>query len=345
MLSLLVDKQEIKNFTQAKIQLNYTAIASTFTILLPKEISEFLPFNLEHIKLMWNGNITLLHGFVVRIKPTLSSAPTIIEVAGYSHSGVLNDVTIGADDEQQYNDISLFDLAKILVKDHRCGVEISPGAEELANKQFKEIEISPSASLVSTLKKLAQQRGIMLRSNNEGNLLLDFPTKKKPFISLEEGKNTIINTDTNTSIVYDVTKMHNIITATGQASDDDSQQIRESAVVNDLIPSSANRPKIVIQAQGGSDDTEQLAKVARAAEYQSLSLTMNVVGWEVASIIPQPGDVVELLYPSLFINKKSLWIISQNVLSQDANGILTSQWLLVPANTYILEKIERFIDA
>lgn len=143
---------------------------------------KFRPFSYLPVLITVN-DATLFTGTMVDVDPRLDTSKTI-SISAYSTCGVLMDCT--APDEAhplEFNNLNLKSIAENLAAYFKVGVVFKddPGAT------FSRVACDPDKKVFEFLADLAKQRGFVISSDEEGNLLFWKSAQGEPVAILEQG--------------------------------------------------------------------------------------------------------------------------------------------------------------
>lgn len=306
-------------FNTFNLTLNFNAIGSAFSFEY-----YFDPDNPDHKELSCvshdhecvvshNGE-ALITAFAMSQNYPKSATKGLAKISGYSKPGIFTNCQIPPEMYPLQSDgVSLATIAKKITdrwSKWKIGVVIDPAVQELANKPFKSVTASETDTIESFLFNLAQQKGIVLSNDENGNLLITkAKTDQQPFMSFDkDGVNGFIPL-IGSDLDYNGDAMHSHITVVKQASSDGGNA-GEYTIRNPYCPI-IYRPKVVSQTSGDDIDTKETAlrELGRELE-EGLKLTIRTDRWEDSEgKIIKPNSVISIFDPEMFIYSKAEFFV------------------------------------
>lgn len=211
------------------------------------------------------GNELVINGLVYTVENRLSSAGRTKTITGYSFSVDAVDSTIKPPYEK--NNITLEQRANALVAP--LGIRAIFNSD--SGGQFKRITASPEDTIFSHLSKLASQRGMLVSSTPEGDLLFTQAGSGGSVGTIGEGDGLV----SEWSGVFDGRKRFNVYRAIGQSP---GGKAKVAIAVDSKVP----RPRFLTFS--ASDTT--LGNIDQAAQWkrskqmaETLSIPLEVEGW------------------------------------------------------------------
>lgn len=302
MLKLRIENEEYTRFSSFSIDLEFDAIASTFTFDF-----YFDPDNENHRRILRPGEYpeaqviydqeVIATGKIITPDLAYSSEPEFVSIECYSHTGVLEDCNPPLDvfplELQKQN---LKQIAQKFIEPFNIKLSIDPAVQNEATKVYEKIEADETESIKGFLSNLASQRNIILTHDQGGNLVLTKAKTSSQAIGLiSEGQPGV-----EFSLNFDGQSMHSPITVMGQQSNSGgnaSEATVENPLVNDF------RPKTISQSSGDNQDTEKAAQNARSSELANLSLEISMDRWKINNQVIKPNTVIKVQSDRLFINE------------------------------------------
>lgn len=186
-LSIVIDGLEIKSYS-SRVMLTMDTASDGWTTSLqwnpgedPALDSRLLPYAYPPAKVYIGGEL-LISGYLYNVASSLSGEGTIKELAGWSRTADLIDSTLRPPYEE--NSVTLQQRAEKLVRPHgiKAVFDTPPGGV------FDRVTANESDTIFDHLKKLAKERGILISSTPEGNLLFTSANVRGASIAtIEEG--------------------------------------------------------------------------------------------------------------------------------------------------------------
>lgn len=308
---LKIKKRKYDFFNNFQLNLKYNSVASTFSFNV-----YFNPENKDHRELLHVGHfhpITVEHNDELLVSGILlsevfrgSSVKQLTSLGGYSFPGVLEDSQIPTSIYPlQSDNLSLKEIAQKILRPFKIKMVIDSVVRRKMNAVYDTSTANELQPIKAYLSELASQKNIILSHTPEGELLFTQANTNKPAIldfNIPEGGSI---PGTSISLTFNGQLMHSQITVIKQAS---SGNAGESTVINPFVPFTF-RPKVLVQNSGDDNDTRQAAKNALAKELQSIKLRIIIDRWEVDGKIIKPDNIVSVIYPDIYLYKKTNWFI------------------------------------
>lgn len=321
-------KVDVKFFNNFTLTLKYDSVASTFAIEFyfdpkNKEHAEMACVSHFHECIVEHNGETLITGYILSQSFTASPKKQLVQIAGYSKPGVLEDCEIPTDlYPLQTDGLTLREIAKKLIAPFKLnlvvdGVSISESnqpftLDDKLDRVIPKTNAKESQNIKSYLTELATQRNIILSHDVNGNLLFtEAKTNLKPLFHVEVG---VIAT--SMKMTFNGQGIHSQITAIKQA-DSGGGDAGEFTVANPYCPI-VFRPKVVIQNSGDSNTIEEFANNVLAAELKNITLIINIDRWDIDGKIIKPNNIITVLSPENYIYKKTKFFIESVTFTGDA---------------------------
>ncbi len=367
--------RRIDFFNSFNIKLQFDSIASTFAFRF-----YFDPTNKDHAELAcvshyheaWiehNGE-RLLTGYILSNAFNSTSKKEMVEIGGYSKSGILEDCDIPSNQPLEWNGLTLFQIAQKIVSvfksiklkvdaptNNGAFLEFNDISEPVVNEKgeieknvdkvlsfFKTDSVQagvekeiPKANaehpqnIKQYLTNLASQRNILLSHDAFGNLVLtEAKTNQVPILDFNLPTGNTIP-GTSMHLAFNGQAIHSHITVLGQQ-DAEGGNAPECTITNPYCPI-IYRPKVIQQSSGTDITIQETARQALAAELKSIVLTITTDRWDVDGKIIRPNNVISVLNPECFIYKKTNWFIESVTYAGDSKK-LTTTMVCVPVEVY-----------
>lgn len=330
---------EITKWENMTTSIIYDAIKSTFSFdwyWNPFEKSlrnVMLPGGFITCTLVSDNDELLLTGVLINPSFRSSSTPSLVNVSGYSLTGVLDDVEYGAVfATTMTNNLTFLQICQNVCDAFGLGlVDNSDGAATLVTLAIADV-IKPDDTIGDYLAQIARDNNITLSHDAYGNLVLNVYKETKPIADFGSGMLGV-----EYFLTVDGSQLHSTITAKEEASGTNGFTVtnvycapqggfnyRTAAINNGNILNkplgqlqvmseynTGYRPRLVIKSQSDQDSTslEQVAKQALADELKAIDFTIVIPRWELNKKIVLPGNSVTVTNPELFcFNKVKLFI-------------------------------------
>lgn len=192
-LLIVIDGLEIRS-TASRVMLTMDTASDGWTASLPwtpgdnPELDKrLLPYTYPRAK-VYIGGVLKVSGYLYTVGSSISDRGTVANLAGFSRTADLIDSTLRPPYEE--NNITLKQRAEKLVQAH--GIKAVFDAD--TGGPFDRVTASESDTIFAHLNKLAKQRGVLISSTPDGNLLFtEANVKAAPVATLEEGREIVIN--------------------------------------------------------------------------------------------------------------------------------------------------------
>jgi prophage tail gpP-like protein len=210
-MTLIIGDREIK-FISARLIRTMDTVADGCTAQIIRkyqdtELENLLrPYSFSPAQ-VFIGNQLLLSGAVYSVSPNISDQGDLLNIEIWSYTADLIDSTMPKPYEQ--SNITLKDRSDILLQN----IGIKSVFDFTDNSPFDRVTADRTDTIFSHLAELANQRGFLLSSTIEGNLLFTKAKNSKPVGTLEAGQVGVISL----SAKFDGRKLFNTITALGES--------------------------------------------------------------------------------------------------------------------------------
>ena len=347
----------VKFFNSFSLDLKYDSVASTFNFRfyfdpMNKQHAELACVSHFHEAIVEHNGETLITGFILTQKFIQSSVKNMVEIAGYSKTGVLGDCEIPPSLYPLQNDgLSLEQIATRLIAPFRLKLINNAGAtlNKSVNKKIKKTTASHSQNIISYLSEIAQQRNVVLTHNEFGDLVItDAKTDGLPIMDIKKGG--LIGT--TLELTFNGQPIHSHITIIKQASADGGNG-GEYTIRNPYCPVAyVYRPRVIEQSSGDEFTVQETAANALALELKNITLIVTIDMWDLNGKIIRPNNTITVYSPEIFLYKKTTWFIeSINYTGNEKETIATLTCVLpevynkkIPKNIFVdsHENLPRF---
>jgi len=299
----------IDTFNQFSLQLNYDAIASSFSFVIyfDPEYNEhqrlFQPGHFHEVDIEHNGEL-LIRGFMVNHSFTTSSTKALSKIDCYSLPGVLEDCEIPTDlYPLQFDGLTLREIANKLVRPFKLKVQVDPSVSSRVNSVYDVSTANEGQTIKSYLGSLASQKDVVLSHTPDGKLLFtEAKTAQDPIMDFSNNTPII-----SKSISFGGQKMHSHITVQKEA-DDEGGNAGESTIQNPFVPF-VYRPTVRSQNSGNDVDTSEAARNELAKELKNIKLTLKIAQWEINGKIIKPNNIITIQDPELYLYERERFFI------------------------------------
>jgi len=326
-MSVFIENEEYKYFTNVSVALKYDSVASTFSISSnfignESQRETLKPLTYKKVQIYVGETIDanlILTGIILVHEFTSKSEPDGVKISGYSLPGVLADCEIPTEVYPlQDNNKTLKEITQKIIKPFGLKLFVNQIAKFDANKVIEQIAANETENAAQYITKMASQFNIIVGHSRRGKLLFTRVRANEPPLSnYVEG-----NGDYQAvSMKVNGQAMHNRYTVLRQPSFTDATDANpEESVNNSLVP--IFRPKIKKQTVGDTDATPNAAKSARMrglAAGVTFTIEVTTLLYQDGSII-KPNRIVTLTAPSIYIKDKISIFVKDVTLNQTPTG-------------------------
>jgi prophage tail gpP-like protein len=272
------------------------------------------------------GNNLVISGNLYSVAPEQSKDGLTITMEGFSFAADILDSTMPTPYEQE--NITLEDRANQLLQ--HIGIKaVFEGGED---EKFDRVTGDVTDKIFDHLNSLASQRGLLISSTPEGNLLFTKPSTAAPVGTIKSGDPLPIGWGAK----FDGRKLFNQIKAIGES----PGNVTKSATVTDKnIPRSRFMTYKADNTKKG--DIEQAARWKRAKQFaDALTLPYPVTGFYAPNgELWKENTLVTVVSPEIFIPNGFTFLIRQVEYTLEKSG-RSATLSLVPPSVYTTEEIE-----
>ena len=301
-----------------------------------------LPYKYPTSKVYIDGNLQIT-GPMYTPEPSISANGRTVNLNGASHTADIIDSTTKPNLYTEKNS-SLLVRANNLVAPAGIKALLDSGTNQ--GGLFKEMTIQPTERIFDHLLQYASQRGIMISSTADGNLLFHVAkTGGAPVDVIKEGD---ITSATGFSASYDGRKLYNTYRAIRDTPDksdprwwrDKGGKTKSGAAISkdDNVPKSRFLTFKANETTAG--DLQKAADHARSAIYaEALTMTLTVPRWTTTSgDVWETNTLVSVTSETLMIPDGFTFLIRAVEFVQEGNS-QTANLSLVPPQVYSSEPI------
>jgi prophage tail gpP-like protein len=329
-ISIIVENRELK-FINARIIRTMDTAADSWTCRiawtpgLDKELDKLvLPYTYPNVK-VYIGNELIINGSLYSVSPEQTKNGLTLTLQGFSYAIDIVDSTMPA--PYSVDNITLQDRANQLLQ--HIGIkaifEADPGGP------FDRVTGEITDTIFNHLAELATQRGLLISSTPDGNLLFT-KTSTLPVVgTIESGNPQMLTWRAN----FDGRKLFNQITAIGESP---GNAVKKAIAIDSNIPKSRF---FTFNANETTDgDIQQSANWKKTKQYaDALTLSTPVVGWYSPNgQLWKENTKVTVISPEIFIPNGFDFLIRQVEYVMENSG-RTTTLSLVPPSVYTGEEI------
>lgn len=326
-IALLIGGKRFRYWTEARITRSIDSM-DTLEFVAPFESTDtdaketFKPFSYKSLVLAIGG-IPLFTGTLVGVNPSISPEGKTVGASGYSKPGVLNDCTLPAGGQLEYDNATLETIAAAVAAPFGVGVSFT----ESSGAAFERVAFSSDVKVLSVLTGLAKQRGFIISSTSTGKLL--FEKAKKTGIAsavLIQGSSPLISiTPTFSAQEYysHVTGIESVLVGT-QGSQYTVKNPNLAGIVRPFTFRSTD-------VEGGDLSQAVAAKAGRMLA-NAVTYRAEVQTWRKSTgELWQPGDFVKISAPDAMIYRPFIFMIRSVIFTASAAERTASLDLILPA--------------
>lgn len=329
-LSIILDGVEISPMASRIIRTMDTA-SDGWTASLqwrpgdnPTLDARLIPYTYPSAKVYIGGKL-VISGYLYMVGSSISDQGTIKNLGGFSRTVDIVDSSMRPPYEEA--GVTLKQRADKLVQSHgiRAIFEVEAGGP------FDRVTAGEQDTIFTHLKKLALERGVLISSTPNGNLLfLEANTKGAPVATLTEGQPPVMNYDS----VFDGRKRFNAYRAINTTPFGSN----ESIVKDDRVPRSRIQTFRVQESMAG--EIEAAARWKRSKTLaDALTIPLPVEGW----LDPngnrwEPNTLVTLISPSIHVPQGFNFLIRSVEFSETDRG-KTAVLNIIPPQVYTKEEL------
>lgn len=307
---LKVAGQKVDFFNNVGVQLRHDAVASGFAFSFA-----FNPDNPVHRKIckpcayypvsIEQDGETLLTGTLLNNEFIDGPVPGMVELKGYSTTGVLEDSNIpDSVYPLQSDNINLKNITEKILKPFGIKLVVDAAVAADAAKVYKNSTGGDTQSIKSYLSELAAQRNILITHNELGDLV--FTRSKAAAQSIFDFKHDTKGVMFRLSV--NGQGMHSAITVQRQANKTKLELAVEEKATNPYAAASF-RPRVERQTSGDDLNTKQAAQNLVCSELQNIKLTIEIQSWTLGGKIVRPTSIVSVTNPQVYCYKRTDWFV------------------------------------
>ena len=383
-----VHTRTVEYFSEFKLNLKYDSIASTFSFKFYFDhtsqthaetacVSHFHEAIIEH-----NGE-KLITGYILSNAFNTGPKEELVEVAGYSKPGVLEDCDIPPESVTpgcyplETTGLTLKEITQKLIKPFSIGLVIDAGASAGAELAFDEAgtatvvdgqiegeSFSQSVTQVTSLSDAVDRKITKANAKQDQNIrsfLMELAVQRNIILSHDVNGNLLFTeAQTNKPPIMDFnvpesgligTSMNLSFNGQGMHShitvvsqpDATGDNAGEFTIRNPYCPI-LFRPKVVPQTMGTNISLPEFARQQLAAELKNIILTITIDRWDMNGALIKPNNTITVYNPKCFIYKKTTFFIESVAYTGDAKKT-TAVLTCVPPEAYNKQSVKNmFVD-
>lgn len=302
----------VRFFDQINIGLRFDSVASTFSFNF-----YFDPNNPDHkdmacvghfheVTVEHNGEL-LISGYLISQKFADSNTKQMAGFAGYSKSGVIEDVNIPLNAYPiQTQGLSVRSIAQRLLSYFKIGLIDQVGL----NEEIQDSKANETQTIKAYLTELTSQRDVVLSHDAKGNVVFaKANTRQAPIMIFDSTRqdNEVIPF-TSMELNINGQQLHSHISVIGEASTNEGDDASEVTVRNRIVQG-VFRPKVLKQTTGTDVTALKAAELARKAELRAITLTIQTDRWEIDGKVIKPNSIISVKNPNCYIYKPTKFFV------------------------------------
>lgn len=307
-MKIKINNRFFQHFSNLKLNLSLDKFASTFSFdsrfdnqnPLHQEI--FRPLSYPKVEIFTNEDRLLITGTIVNNSFNSQKTDELINVSGYSKSGILEDVSIPLDlYPLEKNNQSLSEISSQLISYFGLRQIIDTNVSNEMNSVYEKVTAEPSDSVGGFLSKLASQKNVIIGHTIRGDVYYFKALLNTKPVRFYNQSNVI-----NANISIDGRGFHSQINVIRQPSANNSGVSTVDTVNNSLV--SQRRSVTKVLSSGEDTDVSKAANNVLAAELKSIKLSFSLpkIDYDLKC-----GQLIEFQNPDLYIYKRNVFVISE----------------------------------
>lgn len=281
----------------------------------------FRPFRFPPLSVTVGGE-ALFSGTLVNPEPTLGERSITMTASGYATCGVLQDATAPPSVwPVEYDNLTLDQIATSVCEPFG----LVPVFDAPVGAAFQRVALDAGEIIWMWLSDLAKQRGLIIRSNAEGQPLFTQPQSEGPVARLIQGQPPI----TEIRPTFNPQEYYSHVTAHKPTllGDNGGEYTAKNPFTEDVL-----RPFVFEPS-----DTEE-GDVRVAAEAKLARMFANMVTWEIDVIgwrtpggqLFEPGQTVTLLAPAAMVYTETELLVREIILNRDDSAQTATLTVCLP---------------
>ena len=326
---------EYSNFVSGSIKLNYSAIASTFSLTShfnsddPVHRELFKPLSFHDIQIIDEFDSVLITGTIAAVSFGVDANGSNATIEGYSKSGILRDCNSLIVKPSEYNNISLEELATQLCGDYGVDVVIDSSASQEAKEKSPTVDVwnVDTSGKIDTidqlLKRRASEKGLIISHDNLGRVVITKRNLFSPTVATYREDTPSVSME----LSIDGTRMHSQISVIGETSNIyDVESNPQQSVTNDLIPVKRESIKTQKTTTFARDESPLgLVKAERAEQLRNIKLSVGSDRWywwdgKANYQTIKPNNLIDVIAPNLYLADRTKFFIESVELDFDASS-------------------------
>lgn len=334
-IAITVGGQTWYFWTDATITRSFDSIADSFSLSAPwfpdrdAYKFNFIPFKYTKIAI-YIGGTKVMTGIMLILKTSNSATSKIITMEGYSYAGIIADVMVATSAwPVSIKGLNLKQIAEKITSPFSLKVvfDADPGATFTGNE--KQV-IDPEEKIGNYLIKLARQRGFVIGSDANGDMLFRKTTSQSATTTIIEGQPPYISSNAE----FNGQNRYSSVTAVGTEA---RRGVGQLATVDDpeMKRNGVNRPFVfkASDTNAGGLKNAAIAQLGRQIA-DSVKVNLNLKGfYRPDKLLWRDNEQIVYQSPGDMIYEETEFLIRNVVFKKASNSTGTDVGLVLP-NAY-----------
>lgn len=333
--SLVVDGQAYGGWKTISIAQSLEQMARTFTVgFTERWLRDSKPLPIREgarckLKL---GDVTVIGGYVDDSDVSYDETTHSAEISGRSRTGDIFDCSAvvkqnGKFRFPKWRNVKLDRIARELLEPYGLSVSVAPGVD--IGPEFRAFGVQPGETVFEALDRAAKKRGVLLQSDEEGDLVITHVGSMMVRTPIERG--VIVKKGSRHGSLRE---RHSDYFLLAQIFGDEDfggeLAVKNSALATDAGVSRYRPLALMADAQEAKSGLQRQADWERNRRRgRSLSLSYTVVGWEHADGLWQPNQLVEVRDELLDV--RGVFLLASVKFNRDETSTTTELEVMSPA--------------
>ena len=328
-ITILIDGKAFTGFSGYTISMSVDSFdafsfSAPFDDTVKNYRAAFRPFAYKQCSVYYDKKL-LFNGTLLTPNPEVDADKKTITLQGYPACGCVNEVCLPETKyPPEYNGMKLGEIAKDCCGPFGFGVSID-GEEGAA---FEKVEYSPGDTLFNFIKKLCEQRGLIITNKPNGDLLLWQPKKEKVCATIKEGEEPFLSCKPS----FDSQKFFSHIT--GFSKVENEEDADHYTYENKLLTKAGVlRPFTFVADDATSTDLQNAVEAKAGRMFASAaSYELKVIGHKTPKgDLWQKNMAISLLAPGAMIYRETVFLVDNVTIQRsDSDGNVTTLKLVLP---------------
>tara|TARA_B100000953_G_C18034140_1_gene423817 strand:- start:825 stop:1841 length:1017 start_codon:yes stop_codon:yes gene_type:complete len=306
-----IDNRKIKFFSDVVINYKFTSFASIFSFKARFDSNNeehrkiFKPLSFKKVEIFNDQGDLKMNGIILTHSFSSDLENNLVSISGYSKSGILESCSIPYESYPlEKNNVSLRDLTGQLFGIFGIDFIVDPPAAKDMDLVYEKVTAEPGETIKSHISKLASQRNIIIKNNENGSIVFTKPEFSiTPKFSFNKSNVISMSTTVNGQ------DMHSSIDVIRQLNEDDVDVDPFESVSNPMI--GLKKVLVKVLSDGADDNMKGAAKNILASELRDIMFEIKID----KELDVDCGDTVSIINDEIFIYKKVNLIVDEVILN------------------------------